>query len=197
MEEVKATMLAHEAGMSRATFYRAYPSVEALLEACYARFSERVTRRLAAFLSDEEQSAEWLSGIVNAVVDDAARTRHVLVAMFREELRPGATARGSRHQRLETQVDMLGEWWVRSTGTASDRSVIYTLALLLQIVGVHVALHPEFLPSQRDDLKRASSFVIRATIDAYRSASPASATSGTKSAKAAKAAKAAESAQAK
>ncbi len=168
MEAIHATMLSDEAGISRATFYRAYPSVEAVLDAYYERFAERVTGRLLMFLNRNERGSGWLSEVVDAVVEDAASARHVLVAMFREELRPGSAARRARQQRIDAQVRMIAEWWQRMTETPADEDIIRAFALLLQVVGLHVALHPELEAHHREDIKRACSFIINSTIDAYR-----------------------------
>lgn len=165
--DLSAAELARRSGVSRATFYRAYPSVEAVVDQLYAEYLKHVTQRLLRFLQSGQGRQEWLGQLVQAVLDDAVASRQLLVAMFREELRPGSKLRQTRTHRVEAQVQLISQWWQESSQLPADPSLIRAFVLLLQIAGLHIALEDPAEPSVRVELQRACEFIISASTASY------------------------------
>lgn len=165
MEELTAKDLAQGAGVSRATFYRAFATVDAVIEALHASYAEHVSGRLLGFLESGDE--DWFQGIIDAVLTDAVDQRIVLVAMFREEIRPGSSAKAQRDQRIEQQVQFIARWWSERTGVPPNEDIIRVFALLLQVAGLHVALHPAMSARARDSLAQALRFTLDATVSAF------------------------------
>lgn len=169
VETLSAVAIAEQAGISRATLYRAYPSVEAVMSALYDEYNAHVTQRLAKHLASAAgQGEDWLVGIVDAVVEDAAEAKHVLIAMFRDELNPRSPSRTHRERRIENQVKFICQWWEQSSGLPADPNVIRMFVLLLQVVGLHVAMHPELTRQDLASIKSTCSLLIDSTTRAYR-----------------------------
>lgn len=165
MEELTAKDLAAGAGVSRATFYRAFATVDAVIEALHASYAEHVSGRLSGFIASGDE--DWFQGIIDAVLTDAIDQRIVLVAMFREEIRPGSAAKKHRDQRIERQVRLIAGWWSERTGVAPDEDIIRVFALLLQVAGLHVALHPDMSHDARASLAKALRYTLDATVQTY------------------------------
>jgi AcrR family transcriptional regulator len=123
-----------EGGMARATFYRAFASLDEVIETLYAHYEQGVMQRL---LTDLERmtSGTDLSIAVESVLTEHIHQGPLIRAMFREELRPGRGV--SRNERIEKQVEAIAGWWERTAPSPPDRGQILCLVLLLQGAGLY------------------------------------------------------------
>ena len=164
-EDLTPQIIAEAAGVSRATFYRAFTGVEAIVDTLHRRYAERVASRLEEALQSRDEP--WLEAIVGRVMDDAAAERGLIIAMFREEVRPGSAALAVRDARVERQVAQIARWWRERTGLREDKAIIRSFIILLQGVGLHVALHPALSAAERRRLRSAMMLMISSTMEEY------------------------------
>lgn len=164
--EITAKDLADRAGVSRATFYRCFDNVESVIDILYNEFLDRVTRRLENHIQTGSDPAGWLRHLIGEVLGDAAEMGPYLVALYREELRPGSPACNAQAQRIEAQIDQICGWWQSWSSIPVDRSIVRSIILLAQAAGISLARND--VPSEeRARFESAVMFMIEATIERY------------------------------
>ena len=161
--------IAQEAGLSRATFYRAFTGVEAVIQELYTAYTQHVLGRLARTLPSgpEEDPEEWLDRVVAGMIEDVHAQGPLLRVLFREELRPGSDAARFHVERIENQIVQISQWWITATGMPADATIIHCLVLLFQAVTLHVA-RQDTSPDERERFRKALRFILRAVVDTYR-----------------------------
>jgi len=172
IDAITVEMLAKHAGISRATFYRCYPSVDQVVMVLYDAFEQRVRERLLVNLPRTDEINEWIEELVELVLRDAFEMGPILRALFREELRPGSPASERQTARVASQAEMISRWWEATVGLPAHDGVIEAFILLLQSAGLRVAGAQDEKELAR--LKGGIAFVLCAAVDRYR-ADPGSA----------------------
>ncbi len=151
-----------EAGIARATFYRAFSGLEEVLEALYTEYELHVLSRLATQLEGLESADETaLEAIIDSVLEQQHERAPLLRVMFREELRPGAGELWQR-RRIAGQQKLIHTWWEQRTGIAADDDLILCLILLLQSVGLMMTSR-----ARAKRMRRALLFVFSSVVSAY------------------------------
>lgn len=161
IERTRVDDLLEEAGIARATFYRAFSSLDEVVEALYLQYQRQVVERLAESLSHVGERG--LGAVVDGVLDEHAERGAWIRAMYREELRPGRTMQ-SQHKRVGAQTELIGRWWQESTGKPADNGLIVCLILLMQAGGLYSQELPE---GEREQLRDALMRVMAAVIASY------------------------------
>lgn len=168
VEDLTASTVAKAAGASRATFYRCFGSIQEVVEAIYADFSGGIIERLTAQLA-QDPGPEWLEGVVRRVVGDAHEMGPALVSLYREELRPDSIGGRYARDRVQRQVELLEQWWARSSEAPLEPEVLVLIVNLLQMAGMRAAILDE------DGVERviaSSLFAIEAMIAHHRAGRP-------------------------
>ena len=166
VDDITIDTLAKRAGMSRATFYRCYASVEEVMMILYDDFERRVRDRLIINLPRTDEIGEWIGDLVDQVLRDAMDMGPLLRALFREELRPGSRAAERQRVRVSMQNEMLSRWWEATVRLPAYDGMIDAFILLLQAAGLRVA-------SERDEkeferLRGGVTFLICCAVERYR-----------------------------
>lgn len=162
IERTRVDDLLDEAGISRATFYRAFSSLDEVVEALYQRYQQQVVERLATDLTQVQERG--LAAVIDGVLEEHAERGAWVRAMYREELRPGRTMR-SQHERVAAQTAIIGRWWEESSGKPADDGLITCLILLMQAGG----LYSQDLPDdERIRLRDALTTVMSSVIASYK-----------------------------
>lgn len=167
VDGLTAQRLAEAAGISRATFYRCFSSVDDVVQQMFAEYAMHVSQRLSRFLADGDNPREMLPGLIDQIITDAEANRTLLLAMVREEMRASDEALLIRRARIDTQVELIAAWWSERSGLPADPMLIRMFVLLLQIVGVDVALNDDLTATKRAQLRDACQVLIEATTAAY------------------------------
>lgn len=147
IEDTTVDDVVEAAGISRATFYRAFPSIDAVVASLYDRYASAMLERLSQDLAEAEPDA--LPQVLDRTLREAERWQHLVRAMRREELRPGRASHTVR-PRVERQVEMLTRWWREQTGRAPRAGLMRCLVLLVQGVGLYAGHLP---PAERAELR--------------------------------------------
>lgn len=158
--------LVAEAGISRATFYRAFSGLEDVVAALYEAYEERVLGDLAAVLDGLDASSDGLDAVSDRLLRDMAARGPIVLAMFREELRPGSSSAPMQGRRVRGQVEIIRRWWEERTGQPADDDLILSLVLLMQSFGLIVA-GQEVGPEVFERYGTAIRFVVKAVVRAY------------------------------
>ncbi len=154
-----------EADIARATFYRAFPSLDAVVEALYAEYEQQVLVRLADDLKNVQQVDEaGLTLIIDSVLREQEHRGPLVRAMFREELRPGRGKLWQR-RRVAAQVSLVRRWWEDTSGLEADDDLILCLLLLLQSIGLTT-----MSSKRRRRMRKSLVFVFQAVVAAYQDA---------------------------
>ncbi len=165
-DAITTEMLAEDAGVSRATFYRCYPGgTHGVLMALYDAFDQRARERLQVDLPRARELGDWLDEIVETVLRDALEMGPVLRALYREELRQGSDAEERHARRLEEQSNTIERWWEAAVRVPAHEGVVEACLLLLQGAALRVAHGQE-----EEDLKRLKSgvkFLIGCGLERY------------------------------
>lgn len=171
LEGLTSSALAQKTGISRATFYRQYPSVEQVildLSAYYERVAvERLQGVLSSGLTDEHALIERIvDGVVEAVTEHAALTR----AVRREELAFGSLASARRRERMARQQLVLRSVFEARFGVAPDDETLFTWMVLLHDGAMHAVAETEHHhdPSMLDRYRGALAHTLIAAVDAWR-----------------------------
>ncbi len=164
--DITAKDLADRAGISRATFYRCFDNVDAVIDLLYNEFLARVTQRLDRHIQPGTNPATWLRQLVGEVLGDAVEMGPYLVALYREELRPGSPAGDAQRQRVEAQIDRICDWWTSWAGFTADRALARAIVLLPQAAGISLA-QANVTGAEKARLEEAVMFMIEATIERY------------------------------
>jgi len=159
--------LVEEAGISRATFYRAFSGLEEVIAALYEEYEQRVIRELEAALARMDAGPEGLDQVADALLAQMRDRGPIVRAMHREELRPGSASAPLQGRRIQGQVRVIAAWWEQRTGLPPDDDLILALILMLQSFGLIVA-GQDVSPEDFEGHRRAVRFVFRAVVDAYR-----------------------------
>lgn len=167
VDELAVDTLAKHAGMSRATFYRCFSSVEEVMMILYDDFEERARERLLISLPQADVLGEWIDQLVEMVLRDAIEMGPLLRALFREELRPGSAAAERQRLRIDRQIELISRWWEETLHLPVSEGIIHAFILLLQAGGLHVAA--EASEQELEKLRAGIGVVIRATIERYQS----------------------------
>lgn len=166
LERTTVEDLLQEAGVARATFYRAFSNMDEVVAALYDEYSDHVIHRLQRSLEQEGATGDWLLRVVDDALEDAQRQGPILGAIFREELRPESVLSRFESGRVHRQVELIGEWWHKSTGAPGDKELITCLVLMLQNLTVRVSMG-SYSKRERKRFARAAQTIIQATVDAY------------------------------
>lgn len=158
--------LAERTGVSRATFYRCFDNVESVIDVLYNEFLTRVTKRLERHIQLGTDPSTWLRQLVSEVLGDAIEMGPYLVALYREELRPGSPASNAQAERIEAQVDQICDWWQSWASIPADRSLVRAIVLLTQAAGISLARH-DGAAEENARLEAAVTFMVEATIERY------------------------------
>jgi AcrR family transcriptional regulator len=164
--EITAKDLADQAGVSRATFYRCFDNVDAVIDTLYNEFLTRVTGRLERHIQVGADPATWLRQLVGEVLGDAVEMGPYLVALHREELRPGSPARHAQQQRMDAQIEQICDWWESWAKVPADRDLVRAIVLLPQAAGISLA-RANVTADEKARLEDAVMFMIEATIERY------------------------------
>ena len=166
VDDITIDTLAKRAGMSRATFYRCYGSVEEVMMVLYDDFERRVRDRLIINLPRTDEVGEWIDDLVEHVLRDAMEMGPLLRALYREELRPGSAAAERQTSRVNMQTEMIARWWEATVRLPAYDGLIDAFILLLQAAGLRVAGDRDEKEFQR--LRGGISFLICCAVDRYR-----------------------------
>lgn len=158
--------LVSEAGISRATFYRAFSGLDEVVADLYQEYEERVLADLSTALSTMPADGLGLDEVADRLLGEMRDRGPIVRAMFREELRPGSASAPMQGRRVQGQVAIISQWWTERTGLAPDEDLILSFILMLQSFGLIVA--GQDVPQETFDRYRdAIRFVFRAVVDAY------------------------------
>ena len=162
VENITAEALARAAGVSRATFYRCFSSLDEVVEVLYDDFERHVDGRLERFLPAGSLSGDWLDGLIDQVLDDAMEMGPLLHALYREELRPGSRAADRQRRRVARQIESIARWWESATRIPASLPLVEAIILLLQASGLRLAGTQD--EKDRQNHHQAVRFMIEATI---------------------------------
>lgn len=171
-DELTVDVIANHAGISRATFYRCFSSVDEVLMLLYDEFEQRVRERLLVNLPRTNEIGDWIDELVDVVLRDAMEMGPLLRALFREELRPGSAASERQRARVAMQQEMISRWWEATVRIPAYDGLIDAFILMLQAAGLRVAGERDEKEFER--LKSGITFLICCSIERYRD-DPASA----------------------
>ena len=172
VDRISVELLATRAGISRATFYRCYASVDEVLLVLYDDFERRVRDRLIINLPRTNEIGDWIEDLVDHVLRDALEMGPLLRALFREELRPGSPAAERQVTRVNMQAEMISRWWEATVRLPAYDGMIEAFILLLQSAGLRIAAAQDEKELER--LKGGITFLICCAVERYR-ADPSSA----------------------
>ncbi len=165
-DELTIDAIASRAGISRATFYRCFSSVDEVLMLLYDDFEQRVRERLLVNLPRTDEIGDWIGELVELVLRDAMEMGPLLRALFREELRPGSAAGERQRARIAMQTEMISRWWEATVRIPAYEGLIDSFILLLQSAGLRVADMRDEQELQR--LKSGITFLICCSVERYR-----------------------------
>ncbi len=171
-DELTIDVIASRTGISRATFYRCYSSVDEVLMLLYDDFEQRVRERLLVNLPRGDEIGDWVGELVDIALRDAMEMGPLLRALFREELRPGSAASERQRLRVAMQTEMISRWWEAAVRIPAYEGLIDCFILLLQTAGLRVAAARDDKELER--LKSGITFLICCAVERYRT-DPASA----------------------
>jgi hypothetical protein len=97
---------------------------------------------------------------------DAVEMGPYLVALHREELRPGSPARHAQQQRMDAQIEQICDWWESWAKGPADRDLVRAIVLLPQAAGISLA-RANVTADEKARLEDAVMFMIEATIARY------------------------------
>ncbi len=166
VEHTKIEDLIREAGISRATFYRAFHSLDEVVEALYREYTIHVLSRLEETLPTGKPPQEGLDEVIEGVFRDVEAQGPLLRILFREELRPGSLAEGFQAERVQRQVERISAWWKESTQIQPDPDLVLCCVLLMQGLTLLLARR-ETTPELQARYHRAAHYMLRAVIEAY------------------------------
>ncbi len=171
VEDLTAQLVAKTAGASRATFYRCFPSIQAVIEAIYSDFSSRIIARLQQQLEQSHETSNWLEAVVRQVVFDAHHMGPALVSLYREELRPDSIGGRYARDRVQRQVELLATWWRNTSERPPQNDELFVLIVnLLQ----HAGLRASTLGNEElEPIIGSNTFALRALIAYHRADAPA------------------------
>lgn len=159
IERTTVDHLIQQASISRATFYRAFSSLDEVIEQLYEEYERQVLERLTADLA-QVGSAREVADVIDGVLEDYTQRGATIRAMVREELRP-ERGMASQHRRVGEQVNIIHNWWERNTQLPADDGLILCLVLLLQSAGLYAnGLNQEAFAQLRDALVSVATAVV-------------------------------------
>ncbi|MEN0067808.1 MAG: TetR/AcrR family transcriptional regulator [Myxococcota bacterium] len=163
VEGISIVDIVEASGVSRQTFYRCFATRDALLSQVFDELEDHVTTRLTTALIGASPNGDWLFGFVHEVLSDAALMGGLLVALHREELRPGSPMALRRHRRLQRHVTFVERACESAGVVPPSPDVTRSLVLLLQVWGLEVATDPQ-VRSRVADLSQTLAGMFRQTL---------------------------------
>lgn len=167
--DVSVTDLVQQAGVSRATFYRCFTGVDAVVEALYREFFDLTQERLERNLRPGVPVESSLRGVVGEVLGDAVTFGPYLRALFREEIRADSPFGAAQDSRVEVQVRYICGWWESWAPVPADSGLVRAIVLLLQASGLFLA-RTDVTDAERTSMEDSVVFMIEATIGRYLAA---------------------------
>ncbi|MEM9176042.1 MAG: TetR/AcrR family transcriptional regulator [Myxococcota bacterium] len=166
VDAISVEELAKKAGISRATFYRCYASVDEVLMVLYDQFERRVKDRLIINLPRKQEIGDWIEDLVDHVLRDAIEMGPLLRALYREELRPSSPAAERQITRVNMQAEMISRWWEATVQIPAYEGMVEAFILLLQAAGLRVAGSQDEKELER--LRGGITFLICCAVERYR-----------------------------
>lgn len=110
LEDASVEDVLAEAAVSRQTFYRAFSGMDALFAEVRRRIEGFLTESLASRLKDARTPADWIGGYLDAVIDASLAAGPAVLALDREEKRPGSPFYGATAKRQASLAELAAGW---------------------------------------------------------------------------------------
>lgn len=120
IEDTRVEDILAAANVSRQTFYRAFKNLDELFWALAARVDTFLSEGLAARLDLASGPDIWITAYIDAVFEAALAIGPAIVAIAREEKRPGSPLAGATARRQARLAAQIRDWFAATYGIHAD-----------------------------------------------------------------------------